>query len=318
MEHSLVVKPILKWVGGKTQILDKLLSRFPKTIVNYHEPFLGGGSVLLGLLSAIKNKEIVLTGKVCAYDINEVLIYMYKNIQNHPNELLEEIQKIINEYNSLPENLGLGPVPSHKKKIIPNATESKEHYYYWTRLEYNNMSLEEKKLPKGSAYFIFLNKTGFRGVYREGPSGLNVPYGNYKNPEILSRDHLLRLHDLIQSVEFHHLDFTTVLKSIKDKDNKDNKDDFVYLDPPYFPEKSTSFVGYTNLGFNLEQHQTLFDLCHSLPCNWIMSNSDVPIIYENFSAYTIEKIICKRSIHYKTPESKAKEVIIHSTMILTE
>jgi len=305
------IKPILKWVGGKTQILDKLLSRFPKNIVNYHEPFLGGGSVLLGVLSAIKNNEIILKEKVYAYDINEVLISMYKNIQNHPTVLLEEIQKIINGYNVLPENLPhLLPT---QKKIIPNETESKEHYYYWKRLEYNNMTLEEKKLPKGSAYFIFLNKTCFRGIYREGPNGFNVPYGNYKNPEIISRDHLFKIHYLIQSVEFHPLDFTKSLKKINDKN------DFVYLDPPYFPEKSTSFVGYTNAGFGLEQHQTLFNLCHSIPCNWIMSNSNVPIIYEYFSfpssPYIIEKIMCKRSIHAKTPESKTNEVIVHSSSI---
>ena len=76
----MVEKPILKWVGGKTQIIDKLLENFPKEMNNYHEIFLGGGSVLFALLSFVKNGSIKIHGIVHAYDINEPLIYMYKNI----------------------------------------------------------------------------------------------------------------------------------------------------------------------------------------------------------------------------------------------
>jgi DNA adenine methylase len=77
------IKPILKWVGGKTQIIDKILDNFPYEIENYYEPFLGGGSVLLGLLNKIKENKIKLKGNIYVYDINEPLIYMYKNIQNN-------------------------------------------------------------------------------------------------------------------------------------------------------------------------------------------------------------------------------------------
>ena len=74
-------KPILKWIGGKTQILDKLINEFPITINNYHEIFLGGGSVLFNLLSYVKNGIIKVYGNIYAYDLNEGLIYVYKNIQ---------------------------------------------------------------------------------------------------------------------------------------------------------------------------------------------------------------------------------------------
>ena len=80
-----ISKPILKWVGGKTQIMDKLIMDFPVEINNYHEIFLGGGSVLLTLLSYIKNGIIKVKGNIYAYDINEPLIYLYKNIQIYHN-----------------------------------------------------------------------------------------------------------------------------------------------------------------------------------------------------------------------------------------
>ena len=76
-------KPILKWVGGKTQIIDKILSKFPQKINTYHEIFLGGGSVLIALLSSDKIK----TERVFAYDINKSLIGVYRNVQTKPQEL---------------------------------------------------------------------------------------------------------------------------------------------------------------------------------------------------------------------------------------
>ena len=76
-------KPFLKWVGGKTQILSDILSIFPTTIHNYYEPFLGGGSVLLGLLSS----NIIIKGGVYAYDANLSLIWTFKHIQTNPDGL---------------------------------------------------------------------------------------------------------------------------------------------------------------------------------------------------------------------------------------
>jgi DNA adenine methylase len=299
-----VPKPILKWVGGKTQILDKLVVEFPIEINNYHEIFLGGGSVLLALLSYVKAGVIKLNGTIYAYDLNEPLIYVYKNIQSSYNELYVEMQKIIKEYNECGSGLIINRTPAN----LEEATQTKENYYYWIRMEYNKLSLPDKNSLIGSAMFIFLNKTCFRGVFRVGPNGFNVPYGHYKNPEIVNKAHLCEIHHLIQGVVFECCDFTTSLSRVVN-------DDFSYLDPPYAPETATSFVGYNLNGFNIENHTTLFKLLHILTDSKqkiLLSNADVNLVRENFTndKYITTSILCKRSINSKNPEAKAKEVII--------
>ena len=124
---------------------------------------------------------------------------------------------------------------------------SKENYYYWIRSQYNLLNSEEKKSIIGSSMFIFLNKTCFRGVFRVGPRGFNVPYGHYNNPEIINKEHLDKIHNLIQNVIFECSDFSNSLLNVQNGD-------YLYLDPPYAPEKETSFVGYTENGFNINNH----------------------------------------------------------------
>ena len=296
-----IPKPILKWVGGKTQIMDKLIMDFPVEINNYHEIFLGGGSVLLTLLSYIKNGIIKVEGNIYAYDINEPLIYLYKNIQTYHNELYEILQNIIKDFNEC----GDGEI-NRKSKNITEAKIAKENYYYWIRSEYNKLT--DKKSILCSAMFIFLNKTCFRGVFRVGPNGFNVPFGHYKNPEIINKEHLDEIHYLIQNVIFECCDFNISLTYAK-------ANDFIYLDPPYAPETETSFVGYTENGFKIENHINLFNLIHNLTetnKKIMLSNADVSLVNENFTndKYNISSILCKRTINSKNPESKTKEVII--------
>jgi DNA adenine methylase len=170
----------------------------------------------------------------------------------------------------------------------------------------------DKKSFVCSAMFIFLNKTCFRGIYRVGPNGFNVPYGNYNNPEIINKEHFDKIHCLIQNVIFDCIDYRETM-DIKNID----KDDFLYLDPPYAPEKKTSFVGYTENGFTIENHTKLFHFIHILTENnikCILSNSDVELVRENFikEKYSIESLLCKRKINSKKPNSKSKEVIIQN------
>jgi DNA adenine methylase len=305
-----MTKPILKWVGGKTQIIDKIINNFPKEINNYHEIFLGGGSVLLSFLSYIKNGNIKINGDIYAYDINEPLIYMYKNIQQRHNELFNYLENIISEFNKC-NNEEINRTPEN----LEEAMKNKENYYYWIRNTYNKLSNDERNDIIGSSMFIFLNKTCFRGIFRIGPNGFNVPYGNYKNPEIINKNHLGEIHHLIQNVKFECCDFSSSL-------NKIDENDFIYLDPPYAPEISTSFVGYTKSGFTLEQHKNLFELIRKLSNEnkkIMLSNADVKLVRDYFddnnnnndnNKYRIIEIVCKRTINSKNPNAKANEVII--------
>ena len=283
-----IVKPFMKWVGGKTQILEEVLSLFPKEINNYHEPFLGGGSVLLGLLSYIKSGKIKISGKLYASDLNPNIIALYKDIQTNPTGLIEEVKQISDEYYKCPQIKG-NRKPTNKEEAIT----SQESYYYWIRSQFN--------LEKRTSMLLFLNKTCFRGVYREGPNGFNVPFGNYNNPAILEEEHIRAVSELIKDVVFVAQSFTNL---------NAEEGDFVYLDPPYAPEKGTSFVTYTANGFDL--HTELFNMCKKMKNKWLMSNADVPLVKDAFEGYEIKIIEARRAINSKNPEAKTNEVLIRN------
>ena len=298
-----ILKPILKWVGGKTQILDTLISEFPVEINNYHESFLGGGSVLLAVLTYVKSGIIKINGTIRAYDLNSSLIGLYKNIQSRPDEFYECLQDIINNFNDCED----GGVVNRKPTNYEEAKQSKENYYYWVRSQYNLLTIEEKQSIIGSAYFSFMNKTCFRGVFRVGPNGFNVPYGHNKNPEIINKEHLMAVHNLIQGVIFKCCSFTESLLNLEEHD-------YVYLDPPYAPETVTSFVKYTEDGFSFETHKKLFQMIDAITKNKIklmMSNSSVSFVLDYFNNYyTVSHISCKRRINSKNPNAETIEVII--------
>ena len=296
-------KPIIKWVGGKTQIIDKLVTKFPCEMGNYHEIFLGGGSVLFALLSKNKDGSIKCNGHVFAYDLNEPLIFVYKNIQLFPLELFYAIEKIKNVYCRI-----TGMTVNRKPISIEEAILSKESYYYWIRSEYNKLSVDDKKSIIGSSMLIFLNKTCFRGIFRVGPNGFNVPYGWNKNPDIVDREHLQEISMLIQNVTFESCNFQKSMNNI-------TYGDFTYLDPPYAPETANSFVAYTVEGFSIDKHKELFTICKEIAekkINMMMSNSNVSMVLQNFPAETfnVEEILCKRLINSKNPKATTQEVLI--------
>jgi DNA adenine methylase len=297
-----ITKPFMKWVGGKTQILDSILALFPTRMNNYHEPFLGGGSVLLGLLSHVAANRIHISGTIYASDANANLIALYKNIQSNPDALIHEIHTLLREYTAI-----TGTDVNRKATTLEEACSSQESYYFWIRSRYNAFTKEARTYPIASAMLLFMNKTCFRGVYREGPNGFNVPFGNYKNPTVLEEEHIRHVSTLIKDVVFTVQDFRDVLESVV-------PGDFVYLDPPYVPETATSFVGYTADGFGLENHEALFQRCHdmtALGVKLLMSNAEVPLVLEAFpEPYQTKIISCRRAIHSKEPGSKTNEVLI--------
>ena len=275
-----MVKPILKWVGGKQQIIDTLFAKFPTKLNNFRDIFVGGGSVLIRMLEEIKNRKTTLDGNIYAYDLNESLIYFYQNVQKNPDEVYENISMILEEF----EN------------------SNKEDFYYQKRTEYN--SIKDKSSIYYSSLFLFLNKTCFRGMYRTGPNGFNVPYGNYKKV-IVKKDHLKELSILIQNVIFRCMDFEASMSEVQ-------PGDFLYLDPPYYKENKTSFTSYNRCDFNEDDNIRLVNVVENIYERIALSNSDTAFIRENFTSkrYSLFDIVCRRAINSKNPGLKTKELLI--------
>jgi DNA adenine methylase len=201
-----------------------------------------------------------------------------------------------------------GSVVNRTAKSLEEALTSPESYYFWIRSQFNALSREERTSVTASAMLLFMNKTCFRGVYREGPKGFNVPFGNYKNPSILDEEHIKTVSALFQDVEFSCCGFQDALAKV-------TTGDFVYLDPPYAPETDTSFVSYTADGFTMENHRQLFQLCADLkPKNvrMLLSNAEVKLVKDTFPspAFTTKIISCRRAIHSKEPDARTNEVLI--------
>jgi DNA adenine methylase len=306
-------KPLLKWLGGKTQIIDDVLAGFPREINNYYEPFLGGGSVLIAFLKNVKDGGKKLTGNVYASDFNSDLVSFYKNIQSRCEDFIVELKKLCDEFGAIGGSGGGSGgvvVVNRNAANIEEALTSQESYYYWTRAKFNGLANEQRNTPLAAAMLLFINKTCFRGVYREGPNGFNVPFGHNKNPGIIDEENIRFVSSLIKDVVFTHSSFKSnpFLGMARMRD-------FVYLDPPYAPETDKSFVGYTKDGFDIESHKELFKMCHDMTekrVRILLSNADVKLVRDAFPlpVYTTRVISCRRAIHSKEPDSRTNEVLI--------
>ena len=234
--------------------------------------------------------KILITGG-CGFVGSNIAVFLKKNLKS---------VKIFSVDNLLIKGSDINRNP----QTIEEAKTSKESYYYWLRKKYNNI---DKNTIECSALFMVINKTCFRGMYREGPNGYNVPYGHYKKtPTIISEKDLNYISDLIKDVEFRHSSFTESIKNIK-------KGDFVYLDPPYAPENKKSFVGYNVDGFTLETHKLLFEEIKKLNnIKFVLSNSKVELVVDNFKDYKCEDIKARRAINSKNPGDTTTEVIIYN------
>ncbi len=310
--------PFLKWVGGKTQILHTLFEQFPKQINSYYELFLGGGSVLISLLEKNEEQKDYCTKRFETFDINPNLIYCYLQIKNNHKVLLKELSKLQKTFLACSINKSK---PTKTRKKIPieenmkKAKKSREHLYYFLRHKYRLLVKEAHPKVKGhkvenAVLFIFLNKTCFRGLYREGKNGFNVPYGNYKNPSLFNKENINRLNYLFNkyNVNFSVSNFHDFL-NVRKLSGKD----FVYLDPPYYPENTKSFTAYNCDGFSAEDNVKLKILLERLDLRkvkFVMSNSNVKWNLDNYSRFNIKKILCRRAINAKNPNSKTYELLI--------
>ena len=310
------IKPVLKWAGGKGQILDKLFYKFPTEIKNYYEPFIGGGSVFLEFLKQLEEDKIKISGKIILNDFNTDLINLYNTIKNNHDKLLCQLNDLKSNYNKSPL---IHQVPRYKFIYTVNDTidnvipKGKSYVYYYYRKEYNEIDISKgDNSIRKSALLLFLNKTCFRGLYRTGKNGFNVPYGNTPNASIYSVGQINTLNTLFNKYDiiFHNTDFKESLKDIE-------LGDFVYMDPPYHPmDTGKSFVSYNSDDFK-NGHKELVVLCKDLKeknIKFLHSNSFCKFNTEHYrdNGFKTETISCRRRINSKKPQDTDLEYLIYN------
>ncbi|MEB3342753.1 DNA adenine methylase [Okeania sp.] len=282
MRKNPIVKPFLKWAGGKRQLLSELTKYINRKSLNkstYYEPFIGGGALLF---------ELQPTRAVIS-DKNQELINCYQVVRDSLDDLIEELRKHQENNNTV-------------------------NYFYEIRnldrspKEYNNLSKVEK-----AARIIYLNKTCYNGLFRVNSQGqFNVPCGKYKKPNVLDEAVLKAVSKYLNKsqVEILNLDFSEAVENAK-------KGDFIYFDPPYDPVSNTaSFTGYDINGFNKDEQKRLkevFDELTDRGCLVILSNSRTDFIMDLYKDYQdkIKIVRAARSINSKgLKRGKVDEILV--------
>lgn len=243
-------KPFIKWVGGKTQLLDDIKKSLPKDLdkregLTYVEPFVGGGAVLFWILQEYPNIT-----RAVINDINAELICTYRVIKNDVDSLIAELSRLQAEY-------------------LPLSAEDRKEYYLAQRALFNTKSTTDVQT---AALFIFLNRTCFNGLYRVNSKGeFNVPHGKYSNPRICDEATLKADSVLLQKVEILCGDFAQTGEYA-------GQNVLYYFDPPYRPLTETSaFTSYATGGFDDAEQTRLRDFCDDIARNksmFVASNSD--------------------------------------------
>ena len=245
-------RPFVKWVGGKRQLLDRILKRVPRSYGTYHEPFLGGGAVFFALSPT----------KAFLSDSNKRLIRCYKGIRNN----VAEVISLLKGY----------------KRNRPFFLKMRE------------LDIDQATDAEVAAWFIFLNKTGFNGLYRvNSKNRFNVPYGDNKNAQICDEENLMACHRALASAEVEHEDFSKVL-------DRAQPDDLVYFDPPYKRLSATSyFTSYTAEGFTEDDQVRLRNVALELKrrgVHVLLSNSSsARSLYED--DFSLSRVFATRAVN---------------------
>ncbi len=291
-----MVKPFLKWAGGKGQLLKEIERYYPFAegrITKYAEPFVGGGAVLFDILSKYDLEEIYIS------DINAELINTYRIIRDDINALTEMLYAMQNDF-------------------IPLDTDNRKAYYIEKRKRFNDLKVngnENINIEK-AALMIFLNKTCFNGLFRVNKKGLfNVPMGAYKNPMICDESNLRAVSEKLQRI-------TIVCGDYRESADFIDENTFAYFDPPYRPITDTaSFTAYTENLFNDEEQIELarfIDDMHKKGAKVVISNSDPKNsnteddFFDNiYSAHKIKRVEATRMINCNSEaRGKIKELLI--------
>lgn len=270
----------LKWAGGKKRLVALLDKLTPSNIERYYEPFLGGGAFFFYLIQTRKPFKAFLS------DSNPQLINTYRVVKDNVKELIEILR-------------------DHQEKYYQGG----EKYYYMVRDNNNGSKANPTEL---AGRFIFLNKTCYNGLYRVNKIGnFNVPHGRYFNPKICNKEKLIEC-----SLLLNRSDVDIQCDIYKNTTSRCKEDDFVYLDPPYFPLSRTSnFTDYTKESFGVKQHMELaieFDRLNNIGAKVLLSNSNSEYVKSLYEKYTILKVKTQRNIN-----CDAKRRRDHHDLIIT-
>lgn len=260
-------RPLLKWAGGKTQLLGEIRSRMPHRFGRYIEPFVGGGALFFSLRPV---------GGVIA-DKNPELVNLYRAVAEDVRGVIRHLRRYRNS----------------------------EDVFYAVRLQdWTALSAAE-----AAARTLFLNRTGFNGLYRVNRSGrFNVPFGRYKNPLVVDEEALESAGKLLSVTTILCADFRDVLPDVA------RSGDFVFLDPPYLPvSRYADFRRYNPDPFSLADHAALaeeVERLHARGCHVILTNGNHPFVHEAYRAFSVEVIKTRRSIAASGGSRAGEDVIV--------
>lgn len=266
--------PILKWAGGKRQLLPEIMPLIPNNINRYYEPFLGAGAVLLELRPQ----------KAIVNDTNTELINVYGVIKEHPKELIALLEK-------------------HEKK------HSKDYYYQIRDIDRNAAKYNRMNNIQKAARTIYLNRTCYNGLYRVNHKGFfNTPVGRNSTITITNRGAIEAMSEYLNhsQIRFLNTDYRQAVRWIRDTD-------FVFLDPPYYPTNRDYFTRYDHSPFGVKEQIELKKLCdrlNSRNIRFLQTNSNCQEIYQLYGAYNIREVDVRRCINANADGRTGTEVII--------
>ena len=269
------LRPFTKWTGGKRQLLSVIKSLMPESYNRYFEPFVGGGALFFELAP----KDAIIN------DFNSELINCYQQIKDNPSELIKSLSK-------------------HKE------SNSKE-YYLNLRSADRDSRIEKMNNVERAARIMYMLRVNFNGLYRvNSKNQFNVPYGRYKNPQIVDSDLIVSISQYLNENTIHILngDFEEAVKDVE-------AGDFVYFDPPYIPlSETSSFTSYTHEGFSYEDQVRLRDTFKKLDekgAYVMLSNSSSPLVGELYKDFNIHKVSATRTNGAKSSSrGKVDEIIV--------
>ncbi|MGN0897162.1 MAG: DNA adenine methylase [Succinivibrio sp.] len=273
-----MASPVVKWVGGKRQLLSVLKEKITVPFNTYYEPFFGGGALFFALAPE----------KAVINDINSELINLYRQLKRAPQALIKELKLIQEHYNSL------------------KTDALRTDYYLQQRARFNELIIDREHSREAAVLFIFLNKASYNGLYRVNQQGLfNAPSGHKEQVHCYNEDNLIEVSKLLKHCKICNQDFASVCKNAE-------KGDFIFFDSPYFD----TFTSYQSQGFTLEDHQRLASLFKKLTEKGVfclLTNSNTEYIRELYSDYIISTVNVKRYINCDASgRDDCKEIIIQN------